>query len=256
MTRLYQGSRKNRIITPGASPVFETGPPPSGGFTPVSKDVEGGTIGQPLTTGTDFVKHFWRTDPPLIAAPYTGQGRRFTDYDQSIKIETSDVAGEGWAVDVGILPADFKVEFGQVSHTGDQTYMWNAIMNVNAAGGHGGLWNGTDSDKDQMRINTMENEVAKDLDELAQTNQLFIKPTKTRFSYDSATRLLTVVSIMDQGLTWTNTLTVHGDVTMNALRWLGGWGGVNNSYFADWYLVYVWAGNLTDDWPIRTIGAV
>jgi hypothetical protein len=251
---MYQGSRRNRILRPGRSPLF------AGGLVfPFEADFEDGTIGQAVTTGTPWVgsANGNQVDIPLVQAQPVTYFAKFGAYSQCAEFNPLADA-EGCAVDFGAtLPKDWRLECG-VFLADTEEYCFPTISDVNDLYANIGDMVRTNIKGDDNTLNNLSfvDGATVDNDSESESPQTFDRPTKIRFEYTDSTRLMNVDVIKYGGLTWNNSTTISGSVDLSTLRWFTYFGGANTAFWGTHHLVYLWVGNKTDPWPTRTIQVI
>jgi len=222
------------------------------GFAEVAFDFEAATIGQPVTAETQWVTHIWRSDPMIVQAR-PSKVNEFTGYAQAAKMTALDVQGEGMAIDLGtVLPANFAIEIGWYTDEVEGFYVTMHNQNV-VNGSESGVRTGVNENNNRQETWSMLNGATVDTDLKTQGSVVWDRPVKTRISYNSATRVLTVEHRKNDVLTWIDTTAIHASVPMDELQWLGLYGNKNDAYWGSFWVSYVWVGGAAAAWPTRNI---
>jgi hypothetical protein len=230
-----------------------------GTFTPIASDFEGGTIGQLITTGTDWVKGGLTadSDTPYVRAQPSDLFFDFSAYTKCAEVDPDSSTHQA-ALDLGItLPLSFRAEFGVYGL--DEGYFFCQLADVNDLYANLGDMIRTNARSDSSLLTNLSFVDGATVDNDAgttQTGQDFDRPTKVRMQYTDATRTLLCTAIKYDGATWTNSTVIDASVDMTTLRWAHFYGGVDSAFWGTASLVYFWAGSLAADWPTRTIAAV
>lgn len=227
---------------------------------PLSLDFEATTIGQ---VPAGWVKSDNRDNAATAIAQRNDSGsKEYTDYAKAVHIDAD--ASFSLAYDLGkSLPeAGFKIEIGFVSENASQPpnpYMWFAFGNgLPWTALTDGIQAGIEGGNNRTTIN-FRKDSSNDANTQAEavSNDTWRECSKARMEYtkaDDDVKCDWTQADAGVAITQTEAYTTEFDDAI-VFSWITFWGAANSGTLADFDVVYVWIGSLTDAWPTIAYGA-
>jgi hypothetical protein len=197
----------------------------------------------------------------LIDQRNDSQSKEFTDYAQAVHLDADSSFGLAKDLGKGLPDEGFRMEVGFVSENVSQPpnpYVWAAFANALP-------WTaGTDAVQYGIKGNTNETNItfrkdsSNDSNDQAEAvnNDTWRECSKARLEYTKADDDVKCDWLQaDAGTTLTQTeaYTTEFDDSL-VYDYIGIWGGASSGTLADFDIIYVWIGKLSDTWPSPAYG--